>query len=61
METRVVVAGNARARIFASHTTMNQFTEVADFVHPEARLSDQDINTDARGQSRHPRNNLLRA
>jgi protein required for attachment to host cells len=55
METRVIVANNARARIFASHDVLNHLVEQEDFVHAEAHLSNQDLVSDAAGKSRDPR------
>ena len=51
METRVIVADNARARIFGSHTVMNRLEEMEGFVHPEAHLSNQDLVGDSAGKS----------
>jgi protein required for attachment to host cells len=55
METRVIVANTARARIFVSHDVLNHLVEVEDFVHTEARLSNRDLVSDAAGKSRDPR------
>jgi protein required for attachment to host cells len=55
METRVIVANTARARIFVSHDVLNHLVEVEDFVHAEARLSNRDLVSDAAGKSRDPR------
>jgi protein required for attachment to host cells len=52
METRVIVADNARARIFVSHDVIRHLEEHSDFVHPEAHLSNQDLVADAPGKSR---------
>jgi len=51
METRVIVADNARARIFTSHSVINRLEELAGFVHPEARLSNQELVGDGAGRS----------
>ena len=51
METRVIVADNARARIFASHTVINRLEEMEGFVHPEAHLSNRDLVGDSAGKS----------
>ncbi len=51
METRVIVADNVRARIFSSHTVLNQLQEVDAFVHPEGRWSNGDIASDVAGKS----------
>ena len=51
METRVIVADNARARIFSSHSIINQLEEVEGFVHPEARSSNSELVGDSSGKS----------
>ena len=51
METRVIVADNARARIFASSTVINQLEELEGFVHPEAHLPDSELVGDSSGKS----------
>lgn len=51
METRVIVADNARARIFQSHTVMNHLQEQQAFVHSEARLSNRELVGDSSGKS----------
>jgi len=51
MEIRVIVADNARARIFESHTAINQLKEQEAFVHGEARLSNRDLVGDSSGKS----------
>ena len=61
METRVIVADNARARIFASHDVLNHLAEQKDFVHSEARLANQDLISDAAGKSRDPHGSLDQA
>jgi protein required for attachment to host cells len=53
METRVIVANNARARIFASHDVLNHLVEQEDFVHSEAHLQNRELVSDAAGKSRH--------
>ncbi|MDX1733789.1 MAG: host attachment protein [Halioglobus sp.] len=58
METRVIVANNARARIFASHDVLNHLEEQEDFVHTEAHLSNQELVSDAPGKSRNPHGSL---
>jgi protein required for attachment to host cells len=55
METRVIVANNGRARIFASHDVLNHLEEQEGFVHAEAHLSNRDLVSDAAGKSRDPR------
>ena len=54
METRVIVANKARARIFASHDRLNQLLEQEDFVHSEAHLRNHELVSDAAGKSRDP-------
>ena len=51
MEIRVIVADNARARIFLSHGTMLQLREIEGFAHPEARLSNRDLASDGPGRN----------
>ncbi len=51
METRVIVADNARARIFASGTAINRLQELEGFAHPEAHLSNIDLVGDSAGKS----------
>jgi protein required for attachment to host cells len=51
MKTRVIVADNARARIFSSDSTLLRLEEIEDFAHPEARLADRDLASDAAGRS----------
>lgn len=51
METLVIVADNARARIFGSHSVMGQLQELEGFVHPEAHLSNQELVSDSPGRS----------
>lgn len=51
METRVIVADNARARIFASHSVINKLTETEGFAHPEARLNKGELVGDSSGKS----------
>jgi protein required for attachment to host cells len=58
METRVIVANNARARIFASHDVLNHLVEQEDFIHSEARLLNQELVSDAPGKSRNPHGSL---
>ena len=58
METRVIVADNARARIFVSHDVLNHLTEQDDFVHSEAHLTNQELVGDAAGKSRDPHGSL---
>lgn len=54
METRVIVATTARARIFVSHDVLNHLVEEEAFVHAEAHLSNRDLVSDAAGKSRDP-------
>jgi protein required for attachment to host cells len=51
METRVIVADNARARIFASSTAITRLQEEEGFAHPEAHLSNRDLVGDSAGKS----------
>lgn len=51
METRVIVANKARARIFASHDVLNHLAEYEDFVHTESRLPNRELVSDAAGWS----------
>jgi protein required for attachment to host cells len=51
VETRVIVADNARARIFTSHSVINRLEEIEGFVHPEARLSNSELVGDSAGKS----------
>jgi protein required for attachment to host cells len=58
METRVVVADNAHARIFSSHDVLNHLVEEEAFIHSEARLKNQDLVADSAGKSRDPHGSL---
>jgi protein required for attachment to host cells len=58
METRVIVANNARARIFASHDILNRLEEQEGFVHTEAQLSNRDLVSDTAGKSRDQQGSL---
>lgn len=49
--TWVVVAESARARIFFLPEAGGKVTEVADLSHPEARLHDTELASDAPGRS----------
>lgn len=51
METRVIVADNARARIFSSHSVINQLEEIEGFAHAEAHLSNSELVEDSSGKS----------
>ena len=51
METRVIVADSARARIFSSHGTLLQLEEIEGFAHPVARSSNREMTSDAAGRS----------
>jgi protein required for attachment to host cells len=51
METRVIVADSARARIFASHSALRHLEEVEGFAHPEAHKSNRDLASDSAGKS----------
>jgi protein required for attachment to host cells len=50
METRVIVADASRARIFSSHTVLKQLEEIEGFAHPEGRLPNQKLTSDAAGK-----------
>lgn len=47
----VVIAESARARIFFLTQPGGKITEVADLSHPEARLHDAELTSDAPGRS----------
>jgi len=51
VETRVVVADNVRARIFASHSVINHLEEIEGFAHPEGRLANSELVADSAGKS----------
>lgn len=51
METRVIVADNARARIFEFHPAESRLEEQEDFIHSEARLSNRELTGDSAGKS----------
>ncbi len=51
MEIRVIVADNARARIFTSGTAIRELQEVEGFAHPEAHLANSDLVGDSSGKS----------
>lgn len=48
--TWIVAADEHRARIFEVEGKQSNFHEIEDFINPQARLSDRDINTDAKGR-----------
>ncbi|MGE0790916.1 MAG: host attachment protein [Sandaracinaceae bacterium] len=50
MSTLVVVAQRARARLFLQHEPRGALTEVADLVHPTARLRESDLKSDRPGR-----------
>ena len=52
MKARVIVADNARARIFTSDDVINHLLEQEAYVHPEARLKNRDLVGDAAGKTR---------
>jgi protein required for attachment to host cells len=58
METRVIVANNAQARIFSSHDVLNHLAEEEAFIHSESRLKNQGLVDDAAGKSRGPHGSL---
>lgn len=51
METRVIVADNARARIFEFHPAASRLDEQEAFIHSEARLSNRELTGDSAGRS----------
>ena len=51
METRVIVANSARARVFSSRTTLRELEEIEGFAHPEAHRQNRDIASDSSGRS----------
>ena len=58
MKTTVIVADNARARIFETDSVINQLEEREAFVHSEARLMNTDLVSDSAGKSAHLRGTL---
>jgi len=48
--TWIVAADEHRVRIFEVEGRHDNFHEVEDFINPESRLSEQDLNTDAKGR-----------
>ena len=58
MKTKVIVADNARARIFEAGSAINRLEEREAFVHSEARLSNADLVSDSAGESTHQRGTL---
>ena len=48
--TWIVTADSARARVLQAVDQQSQFTEVEDFLNPEARMSERELTEDA-----HPR------
>ena len=50
METQIIVADSARARIFESHAALNQLEETEGFAHPEAHRSNRDLASDSAGR-----------
>ena len=51
METIVIVADNARARILEFHPAASRLEEQEDFIHSEARLSNTELTSDSAGKS----------
>ncbi len=51
MKTWVIAADSSRARILAAENVKGQLVEVEDLVHPEARLREQGLGSDAPGRS----------
>ena len=58
METKVIVADNARARIFTSDSVIKKLQEIESFAHPEAHLSNRELVGDASGKSVDQRGSL---
>ena len=58
METKVIVADNARARIFTSDSVIKKLQEIEGFAHPEAHLSNRELVGDASGKSVDQRGSL---
>lgn len=50
MTTWIVAADEHRARIFEADNLRAPFREIEAFLNPEARLREQDLNTDANGR-----------
>jgi protein required for attachment to host cells len=61
METRVIVADSARARIFSSHGTLLQLEEIEGFAHPEAHLPNRELASDSAGKSKDQHGSLDQA
>ncbi len=51
MQTRVIVANSARARIFSAHSVRGELEEIEGFAHPEAHLTNQELVSDSSGRS----------
>lgn len=49
--TWIVVAESSRARIYGSTATDGELVELADLVHPESRLHEQDLTADLPGRT----------
>lgn len=47
----VVVANSSRARIFKAEKRGGPLSEIEDMVHPESRLKEQDLVSDAHGRA----------
>lgn len=50
-KTWVLVADSARAKIFRAQSPVGPLVEVEDWVHPESRLHELDINADKPGRT----------
>lgn len=50
--TYVLVADNARARVFLSDRFYRALEELQSFVHPEGRLHERDLDSDRHGRQR---------
>ncbi|HTH44035.1 MAG TPA: host attachment protein [Oxalicibacterium sp.] len=48
--TWIVAADEHRVRIFEMEGKQSNFREIEDFINPEARLAERDLNTDAKGR-----------
>ncbi|MGR8980361.1 MAG: host attachment protein [Gammaproteobacteria bacterium] len=52
--TWILVADNARARIFSAETSTSPLVEIDDLVHTEGRLHDREITQDLPGKIKNP-------
>ncbi|MBK1674318.1 Host attachment protein [Ectothiorhodospira shaposhnikovii] len=51
MTTWVIVADASRARVFSAEKSFSPLVEVEDLTHPEARLHEQDLQSDRMGRA----------